>query len=401
MPENKRLNILFLTPRFPYPLIGGDRLKPYYLLSHLAKKHKVTLVTFYQGGELPKSYLREIQNLGLDVKIIELDPINAGISILGRIFGKLPIEVSYYTQKEYRNTVNQLIEKENYDLAVAFYIRTAEYIKCHHIKKILVAEDCRTLYQKRSYLASKSILQRLIRFIDWKKLSKYEPSIIKKFDISTYVSEQDVEEMQKISPEGRFELLSNGVDIEKFHPSSDFESRKDIIFAGKMDVYSNVLAAQRIVNEILPLVRKEVPDARLSIIGAKPVRIVRNMHNPVAGIEVISNVPDMLPYLQSARVFLHPHWGGSGIQNKLLEAMACGCPVVTTPTGLQGISAKDGEEVLLGEMSAELAQRTIEALQNIVLAEKISLNCRRYIVNSHSWQKIYSKMDLLIESLKI
>jgi len=134
---------------------------------------------------------------------------------------------------------------------------------------------------------------------------------------------------------------------------------------------------------------------------------VREELDPISGSpgtsilieKLFENVPDFTPYLQQARVFLHPHLGGSGIQNKVLEAMSAGAPVVTTPSGNQGIYGIHREHLMIGKNDNELAQFAIEILENEELAKKISTNGRQHILNTHSWEIIYKNMDDIISEL--
>jgi sugar transferase (PEP-CTERM/EpsH1 system associated) len=392
----KRLNILFLLPRYPFPLIGGDRVKPYYLLKHLAKHHNVTLVTFFQGKKFTESLRNSVSKLGVDLHVIPLKPMSAGASLFPKIVSRKPLEILYYEQKQYHELVNGLLEDRNFDLAFAFFMRTAEYIKDIEVPSILMAEDCRTEYQKRSYQSSTNLKQKIVRFWEWRKLAKYEPEIVTHFDAVTLVSKEDIDLMRALNPNANYKLLSNGVDTEKFAPDSKVE-RADLLFTGKMDVWANELMINRIVNEILPIVKREVPNVKLILAGANPTKSIKKLESE--DIKLYSNVPEMVPFLQKTAVYVHPHFGGSGIQNKLLEAMSTGCPVVTTKTGNQGIYANDNEEILIAESSEDFAQRVIDILKNKDLAERISKNARAHIVKAHSWDAIYKQCDDIISEV--
>lgn len=391
------LRILFLTPRFPYPLIGGDRLKPYYMLKHLAALHKVTLVTFFQGESLPKSYQKEIEKLGVELVVIPLDPIVAGIKTAFKMLGPNPLEIDYYYSSAYRKAVDALEPEKNFDLGISFFMRTAEYLKGKNIKKVLMAEDCRTIYQKRSYQESQNFKQKTVRLWEYKKLSKYEPKIVNSFDITTLVSQDDIKSMQAQNPGAEYRLLTNGTDLSKYTFSNNISQRKGILFAGKLDIWANQLMIHSIVNDIMPMIREKVPDAEFHIAGAKPPQSIVALKNK--NIFLHFDVPDMLPYLHQSRVFLHPHSGGSGIQNKLLESMAAGCPVVTTPTGNQGIYAKHEHSVMIGKTKEELARYTIKLLSDDEFARNISNNARTLIEDEHSWDAVYRQMDGIIDEL--
>lgn len=397
----EKKNILFLTPRFPFPLIGGDRLKPYNLMKHLAKKHNVTLISFYIDLPIKQAYIKEIESLGVELIPIPLKITQAALKTVLRMPGPRPLEIDFFTQPEFEKAVKEQLNKKKYDIGISFFMRTAEYLRNRNgFKKILVAEDCRVLYQNRSYKESKNLKQKAVRYWEVMKLRKYEPNVVNNFDITTLVTYEDIEAMKKQNKDVKYRLLTNGTDINSYIPPEGFDHRKDILFTGKLDVWSNVIMAQNIVENIMPIIRKKYPKIKLNIVGARPTAAIMSLESKYVNIH--ANVPRFQPYLQNARVFLHPHSAATGIQNKLLEAMACACPVVTTPTGNQGIYAKHGEHALISENSdnyQQLADYTIELLENDDLAKRISENARQLIVDTHSWEEVSRQIDSIIEEL--
>ncbi len=396
--EKQKLNILFLTARFPFPLVGGDRVKPHYLLKYLSKNHNVTLVSFHQGNNLEEENIKVIENMGIEVHIIKLNPLKAARNIILKNLFSMPLEIGYYYQPEFKNKVEQLFNAKKFDLCFAFFMRTAEYIKNKQIPKVLIAEDCRVLYQKRSYQESKNLLQKAVRFWEYKMLGKYEKNIVNYFDFNTFVTELDIASMKKHNQKANYFLLTNGTNINHFKPNnSDISKRAGILFSGKLDIWANEIMLQRIIDRIFPLVQSVFADTHLNIVGANPKSNIKELSIPKINLNF--NVPDMLPFLHEARVFLHPHTGATGIQNKVLEAMASGCPVVTTPTGIQGIDAVHNVHCLIGESDEELAKHTIELLRNDDLADKIRRDARQLIANTHSWEAVYKQLDELISAI--
>ncbi len=392
------MNILFLTPRIPFPLIGGDRIKSYKLLSYLSKKHNITLVTFYQGKENYNQYKNEIEKLGVKVYVIPLNPIVAGLNSFYRLYQFKPLEILYYYQKSYQKLVDELLRTKKFDIAFSFFMRTADYIKGKDIPKILIAEDCRYLYQTRSYSQSNNLIQKAVRKFEYLTLSKYEPQTMDYFDLITFVTNEDIDFINNIKPLSKYRLLTNGTDIEHFKPL-EFEKRDLILFTGKLDYWLNKLMINRLINSIIPKIQKEFPSAMLTIVGAKAPKFLKELSQK-GKIQLYENVPDLLPYLQRARVYLHPHIGASGIQNKLLEAMSAGCPIVTTESGNQGIYGKHREHLLIGETDDEIANYAIELLQDNELAKKISANARHLIIETHNWDIIYRKLDEIIKEIE-
>ncbi len=391
------LNILFLTARYPYPIIGGDRIKPFNILSHLAKKHNVTLVSNFHGGEPPQEYVDAVRNIGVELHAVPLYPVSSGLRAAVSTLGRLPLEIGFYTQKSFRETVAKLAAGRRFDVAFAFFMRTAEYLKDVPVPKILMAEDCRTLYQKRSFDESKNLKQKIIRYWEYMKLRKYEPEIVNHFDATTLVTNVDIDAMTLQNPKARYRLLTNGVDIYRYRPPENTAVRRNLLFTGKLDLWANFLMLDNIIKNIFPALKKRFPGLKLQIVGAQPTAKIRNLASD--DIELFFDVPDFTPYLQKARVFIHPHIGATGIQNKLLEAMSCGCPVVTTPTGIQGIDAVQGEHAFIGTNNQEIIEYSARILADDELAESMSHRARQLIEETHSWEKVFSDVDSIIEEV--
>jgi len=397
MPEMKKKKILFVTSRLPYPLIGGDRVKSYYLLKHLAKQHDVTLISFFQG-KWNQQYEIELQSLGIKTRIIQINTIKFAFRVLFKLKTQIPLEILYYMQPEMQLVVDEEIANNKYDIVIGFFMRTAEYLKNLSLPKLLIAEDCRSIYQYRSYKDTNDFYQKYIRRTEFTKLLKYEPEIFAKFDKITFVTQEDIQAVENITRNNlNISLLSNGTDSDKFNPKNNFIDRKYVLFTGRLDLWSNVIMIRRIVNNIMPSIWAKYPDIKLRIVGGFPVGEVRAYKsNP--RIDLITNVEDIAPHYFGARLFIHPHFGGTGIQNKLLEAMSSECPVVTSVTGNHGIYGKDGEDLLLANTDSEFVEQSLFLLNDAVKSEQIGKSARNLIKSTHSWEIIFNDLDnILIE----
>lgn len=390
--------LLFLTPRYPWPLIGGDRIKSYYLLRHLVSNYRVILVTFSHGSAATTEQLAAIRGLGVEVHSIRLNPLLAAIGCVRTFWTHEPIEIAFYNRPAFAHAVDAILANTRVDVGIAFFMRTAEYIRPRKgMRKILVAEDCRVEYQTRSMHASKSWLQRLVRWWEIRKLREYEPDVIHDFDAITYVSSEDVAAMRVMLPSTKYAVVTNGVDLERFSFNADQSERSGVLFMGKLDVHANELMVDTILEQIMPRVRKTVPEATVTIVGAaRPSkrRVERD------GVNLTGGVPDGVPYLHRAAVFLHPHAGASGIQNKLLEAMSAGCAVVTTPTGLQGIEAVHGIHCLVFSTPDEAANHVIRLLNNPDERAMLAANARQLMEDTHSWDLVNTQIDDVIVPLR-
>lgn len=385
------MTLLFLTPRYPWPLIGGDRIKSYYLLRHLATKHRVILVSFSHRNAATDEQLNAIRSLGVEVHNVQLNPLRSGLASLRMFWTPKPFEIAFYTRPEFKKVVDSILSTTHVDVGIAFFMRTAEYIRQYRsMRKILIAEDCRVEYQTRSMRASNSFAQRLIRWWEIRKLRKYESDVVDDFDIVTYVSAEDVAAMQQLKASSKYAIVTNGVDLERFSFHADHEHRSGVLFMGKLDVHANELMVNTIVEHIMPLVRTEIPGVEATIVGASRSRKKR-VSSP--GVRFTGSVPDGVPYLHQAAVFLHPHAGASGIQNKLLEAMAAGCAVVTTKSGLQGIDGVHGIHCLVFSDPKEGAAHVVRLLNNPTERAMLATNARKLMEDTHSWDLVNQQID--------
>jgi len=327
-----------------------------------------------------------------------LNPLKSGFLTGLRLQKEYPLEISFYLNSEFKNIVDNLLTTEKFDLGIAFFMRTAEYLKEKNIPKILISEDCRVLYQSRSYNRSNNLLQKAVRWWEVMKLKPYEPKITSQYDFVTLVTKEDIEEMKKGNSKLKYRLVTNGVDIDRYSPPENFSERGlNIIFTGKLSVWANTMMAIKVAKELFPKIQSEVPEANLMIVGANPPKSVRELES--SNIHIYADVPDLAIYYRKARVFLHPHDGASGIQNKLLEAMSAGCAVVTTPTGNQGIYARHMEHAMLSDSDDEMAEYTIKLLKDDNLAQQISESAREWIIQTHTWDVVFSQIDGVINEL--
>ncbi len=393
----KGLNILYTTVHFPLPLIGGDRIKQYHIIKHLAESNKVFLVSMDRGYEVTQKDIDGMRSINVEPCVFPINPFRAYASaaILSP-FGK-PLEVNYFRNCGFSRKVKEIINNNKIDLIMSYYLRTTNYVRGYDIKKILVSDDCRTFYQSRTYKESTNLFQRAVRKYESSKLRKYESEIVEDFDVTTYVTSQDLEEMRKLNNKADLRILSNGVDTGRFCPPESNDGRSDLLFTGILSGWVNNLIVKKIVEDILPGIKIELPGVKLHLVGSRPSKDILKYES--SSVIIHPNVPDLVPYLQKAALFVHPHLGGSGIQNKLLEAMSCGCPVVTTPSGAWGFNIVQGHNGFIANNDSEFIGLSVKLLKDRNLNNEISKNAREYILRNHKWEMIYESLDNIVHDV--
>jgi glycosyltransferase involved in cell wall biosynthesis len=223
--------------------------------------------------------------------------------------------------------------------------------------------------------------------IEGKLVRRFERQLYARFARVVVVSEEDRRALLLVAPQLRIEVIPNGVDANAFDWDGTPRDRNLILFTGVMSYAPNVTAAEFLARRILPWVRRARPLARVALVGRDPAPVVRALAD-VPGVEVIGQVPDLQPWLSRAGVYACPMVTGTGMKNKLLEAMANGLPCVATPLAMQGLEATSGNEVLTGSTPEELGGLVVRLFQESELADRIGAAGRAYVRSHHTWGSV-------------
>lgn len=398
-----RPRVLFLSYRFPYPLIGGDRIKSYYLVRHLSAIADVDLIALDEARSATPETVPELQAFA-NLELLPFDKTRAMVRVAKAMFSKLPIEFAYYDDPSMQEAVDRALAANEYDLIVCFFLRTAKFVQNHtRTPKLLVAEDARVILEERAsgrFSPFRSIgdqLQYLIRKIDAKRLRTYEPrAMANGFDRITFVSKVDERRILAANPALPTAILSNGVDLKEF----DFyagEREDKLIFFGHLGTYHNIQMARRLLKDIYPKIREVSPRTKLMMVGKSPGKQLRKLIEHTPGAELHADVQDVRPFLHSAKVLVHAQTVGAGIQNKLLEAMAVGTPIVTTPVGASGIEGlEDNVHALIRVSDQEIIEATLSLLKNDDKALRLARNARDLVQDRYTWEHVFRSFNAVI-----
>jgi glycosyltransferase involved in cell wall biosynthesis len=279
-------------------------------------------------------------------------------------------------------------------------MRTAAYVKdVLDCPKILIAEDSRLLADERASEKFSFTPEYFIRKIDVAKLRRYEPEMMRHFDITTFVAQPDEDRIRETEPNLNTAILANGVDTNRY---SFYEGQKEnaILFAGHLGIYHNKVMAERILKRIYPKIKDRSPETKLYIVGQNADESLQKLVHKTPGAELHINVPDIKPYYEKASLFIHPQEIGAGIQNKLLESMATGTTVITTAIGTSGIEGIiDRMHVLVGETDDEFIEDALLLLRNEAECRRLAVNARKLIEQRYTWEIIFDRFDKIISDV--
>lgn len=218
------------------------------------------------------------------------------------------------------------------------------------------------------------------------------------FDITTTVADADADRLRALAPGARIEVIPNGVDAGRFRPDPDVvPAPSSLVFVGAMSYPPNIAAMRYFTGEVLPIVRRTWPDARLTIVGRDPAPQVRAMAS--SAVEVTGEVEDVRPYLAAASLFVAPMVSGSGIKNKVLEAMAMARPVVATPLAIEGLPVRSGEHTLVADNTARLAAAIGRLLGDADERARIGEAGRTLVERHYTWEACAARYEGLYQEL--
>lgn len=380
--------ILVLYSRIPYPLIGGDRIRIYYIGKTLSRRHKVDLVCLNEGKvrEEHKEKLKEIFN---EVIIFPYSRYRFRWNALAGVASKKPLQVHYYRFKKMQKWINN--NYRNYDLVFANHIRTVEYLKKIECPKIVDLHDAISM----NYLEAVKRVRGVWKAIYWMEKGRvlpYEVKTVNEFARSFIVSDIDRDYLiQQGAAQEKIITIPVAVKDEVINRSSQVKEEDQIVFFAKMDTLPNRDAAIYFAEEVFPLLRKRNNSLKFIIVGARPPREVLRLEG-ITGIRVTGFVEDPYNFLDSCKVFVVPLRFGAGVQNKLLEAMALRKPVVTTSLAAKAIKGKDGKHFLVADNPVEMANRILGLLEDKEKRESLGQEARALIEREHTWRTVGQKL---------
>jgi glycosyltransferase involved in cell wall biosynthesis len=253
------------------------------------------------------------------------------------------------------------------------------------VPRVYDSVDSISLLWERTRQASHSRVRRLIATLERLPTRAFEARLLRHADEIAVTSHDDAETLEALVPDASVTVVPNGVDLEFFDLRDEPREPRTIVFSGKMSYHANVSAVLHFVHQILPRVRQVVPDARVRIVGSNPPRVVRALATADPSIEVTGYLPDIRPAIRSATVAVCPVTVRVGIQNKILEAMALGVPVVASSEGAAGLEARAGRDLLVGHGPDEQAQHVAALLTDAALHRRIAAAGRHYVERTHRW----------------
>ena len=397
------MKILVCTQKIPDPPISGD-LRIYNIFKELSKNHEVYLL--YSSTNNQES-LAAIEKSGIFEDCIPLNLPDSTLvdRAIGLMFidSKLFSKIGYFKFKEdVKNKVSEIVKKNkvevihSHDLFVSLLL--SDY---NAIPKVLDLTDSHGLYYKRELQLLQNPIDLFTKCCRFIAMRRGETRLLNNFDVTTVVSPVDLEYLKKSNKNADIRVIPNGVDLDYFSSINNVkEDYPSILFSGTMTFSPNRDAVFYIYKKIVPLIKSQIPELKFYIVGANPTSEIKNLADE-DNIIVTGFVEDIRQYIIRASVVLAPMRKGSGIKNKILEAMAMEKPVVTNPMGAEAFNKEVKNCLLIGETADEIASHVINLLRDREKRIELGKKGREIVMKEYTWDKVAEEYMKLYEELVI
>lgn len=392
--KNKRKKLVIITSRFPYPLEKGDKLRAYHQLKELSLHYDIVLIST-SDTKVHKESIDEIRKYCKTIYILYLNKISILFNLTFQLITNKPFQIGYFYSSRNNTSIKKILKEEKPDHIYCQLIRVSEYVKDYHDcpKTIDYMDALSKGMERRAEKAS--IYSKWLYNIEAKRLSNYERKIFDYFENQIMISEQDKDFI--LHPDrNKIVCIPNGVD-DSFFENINVKKDADIVFVGNLSYAPNIEAINYLVDNINPYFLKKNQEFKILISGATPSNVLKKTIKDNPNIELTGWVKDIRESYSRGKIFVAPMMIGTGMQNKLIEAMAMGIPCITTSLANNAINGIHKESIMVANTKDEFISAIEELLEKKELYKKIVLQAKELIHQKYEWKGTTAKLIEVIQ----
>jgi polysaccharide biosynthesis protein PslH len=392
------MRILFVTPYVPSRI----RVRTFHLIKSLSGYHEISLVSLV-CDKYERELVQDVAGFCASVDLVPLPKLQAYANCLMKLPTLLPLRVAYYRSPLFVQHIQQVIRERHIDVLHGELIKVVPALQAvlakENIPCLYDSVDCIAWYLQQQWDSADNVLQKIFVYTELKKMRRYELGSLSIFDQVTITTVHDRERLIALGvrPE-QVQVVPNGIDVEYFSFPTAPREKDSLVFCAKMDYYPNSQAILHFCYEVLPLIWQRRPQVCLKIVGHNPPQSVRKL-SADPRITVTGYVPDIRPYLANASAALAPLLIAAGMQNKVLEALAMGTPLVATSSSCRSLQVKAGVHLLVADGPQAYADAVLCLLEDTQLAQKLGRAGRQFVEQHHSWIASANKLSELYHAI--
>ena len=410
------MKILFLAHRIPYPPNKGDKIRSFHQLRALIERgHEVHLLAFADDPR-DLGYQVDLAKICARVQILPLNRRWANLHALLTLLSERPLSLGFYDNRRMHHAVTKLCAQNTYDAVFVYSSTMAQYVPAALASRTVVDLVDVDSEKWRDYAVRVGFPMQQVYRTEWQRLRRYEHAVVKGYAhtlLTTPREAQLLDELDEFTRRAKLRTLTNGVDLTYYRPETWRLSTLDkmptaerqwfadpsaprLVFTGAMDYYANIEGVKYFVEQVLPLVHLQEPRAEFMIVGSNPTAEVKDLGRH-AQVTVTGFVEDVRPYLQAATLCVMPLRIARGVQNKVLEAMAAGKAIVTTPEAVAGLQLVDTEHALIGKSPQQLAHQIVSLIRDENMRATLGEGARHYVEEHHDWAPLLQRLVEMLE----
>jgi len=389
------MKILYVCHRFPYPPRRGGKIRPFNMIRHLHVSHDVTVASLARSPEEAE----EGRGLAVHCAHIEMAVVRNSVQVarmVARVPTTAPSSIGYFHSPDLARRIDGLLATQDFDLIFVHCSSVAHYVaSVKGVPKILDFGDMDS--QKwLEYAHFKPFPLSLGYRLEGIKLTAEEKRLARQFDVCTTTTRAELETLDSYRTGIATDWFPNGVDSQYFAPNDETYDPNTISFVGRMDYYPNQVCMLDFCRDVWPLITARRPDAKLSIVGADPIPAIRKL-GETPGVTVTGSVPDVRSYLRRSAAMVAPLTIARGTQNKILEAMASGVPVVTSSVAAGGVDAIPGTHLIVADRAEDVAAAALSLMNDPERRTQLARAARARMLSHHAWDKSMRRLDGIVE----
>lgn len=385
------MRILWLKTELLHPVDKGGKIRTYNMLKELKRDHHITYLALDDGTADAKARQRATEYCHelVCVPHQQREKFSPGFyaDLLLNLASSYPYAIKKYENAAMRKGVVEMTSKGTVDIVICDFLAPAINVPVEiSCPSILFQHNVEAMIWKRHFTVQSNPLKKKFLYGQWRKMQKTEKEMCRRFDSVIAVSPEDKEQMKEQYAVDSVFDVPTGVDTEFFRPSGkETINPNNVVFTGSMDWLPNEDAIRYYIEDVLPIVRKTVPDASLTVVGRNPYPSLLELSKRDSSIIVTGRVDDVRPYMEEAAAYVVPLRIGGGTRLKIFEAMAMEKSIVSTTIGAEGLGLSDGNVIRIADTPETFASAVVELIKNRAVARELGQRAAKLVRENFGW----------------
>lgn len=382
------MKILVVLPRFPYPLEKGDKLRAYHQIRVLSENNDIYLFALSHEN-VSHSQIEKLKPYCRQICVVRSPKLVNYKNIIRNFLYIKSLQIGFWDSRRARKKYRAFEQQVQPDVVYSQMVRTMTIVAHSTLPKVMDFQDALSMNTERRMDRARNIWRHILHF-EFKMLRSSEFNSFDIFDDLTIISQTDSEAIPHYNND-KIHIIPNGVDFDFFVPRPDATVDYDVVYCGNMSYEPNVSAVTYLINNVMPIVWAVRPDTRVLIAGVNPSHAIQRFHSKQ--VTVTGWIADIRDAYARAKMFVAPMQTGSGLQNKLLEAMAMERPCITSQIANMALHATPDSQILIGESPQQYADHILRLLSDETFSRQLAKSGRTFVLENYNWNRYGKKLE--------